>query len=86
MAACSPHATQPTVVLRPADACSGAIAPQDPYEAALARARCEHPEMLVHPRRYLVRRVPSGADVARFALEDTERHVTVGFYEIRRAR
>lgn len=73
------------MVVRPADACSATLATRDPYEAALARARCEHPDMLVHPRRYLVRRVPSGPDVARFALDDTESHVTLASYEVDRA-
>ena len=58
---------------------------QDPYEGALARARCEHPDMLVHPRAWLVRRVPSPPMVARFALDRAETHVTECVYEVDRA-
>ncbi len=66
---CGATRTQPTVVVRSADACGEARPLGDAYEAALARARCEHPDMLVHPHAYTLRRVPSAPNVKRFALE-----------------
>ena len=82
----APGPTQPTVVVHASLAACDEIPPgQDPYEGALARARCEHPDMLVHPRAWLVRRVPSPPMVARFALDRAETHVTECVYEVDRA-
>jgi len=69
LACSSPGPTQSTVVVRPGDACGEAtIAGQDPFETALARARCEHPDMLVHPGDWVLQRVASPPNVRRFAL------------------
>lgn len=66
---CGATPTQPTVVVRSTDTCGETTLLRDAYEAALARARCEHPDMLVHPHAYALRRVPSAPNVKRFSLE-----------------
>jgi hypothetical protein len=79
--ACSSVApTQATVVVRPGDACNETTPFQDPYDAVLARARCEHPDMLVHPLDWIVRRAPSPPGVRRFALE--HQHQVERAYEV----
>lgn len=87
LAACSGHATdtQPPVVIHERTAECEATPPApggDPYESVLARARCDHPDMLVHPRWYLVRRVPSRPSVARFTLDQTNAGTTECCYEV----
>jgi len=84
---CSGHAggTQPPVVIHEgaAECASVPAAPaRDPYDAALARARCEHPDMLVHPRGWILRRVPSPPAVVRFALDQTLPRTTECCYEV----
>ena len=80
------HVLAPALLQRGVEVIWYEIPPgQDPYEGALARARCEHPDMLVHPRAWLVRRVPSPPMVARFALDRAETHVTECVYEVDRA-
>jgi hypothetical protein len=72
-AACSGHgATQPTVVVRASAsslACDDSVVAQDAYDSVMNRARCDHPDMLVHPAAWALRRVPSRIEVKRFALE-----------------
>jgi hypothetical protein len=70
--ACGATETQPTVTIATGSGgatCDEGAAIQDPYEAALARARCDHPDMLVHPDRYVLKRVPSPLSVTRFQLD-----------------
>jgi hypothetical protein len=75
--------TQPPVVIHATTAgCAETMPGQDPYEAALAAARCEHPDMLVHPRLWVVRRVPSGPNVARFTLVQTRANTAECCYEV----
>jgi hypothetical protein len=62
--------------------CDDATSTQDAYESALARARCEHPDMLVHPQAYVIRRVPSGPNVPRFAIEETHTGKSFCCYEV----
>ncbi len=72
LAGCSAAATQPTVVVGGGGgvlACDETVVAQDPYESAMNLARCEHPDMLVHPRAWVLRRIPSPPSVSRFALE-----------------
>lgn len=73
LAGCSGGTTQPTVVVGGSSggvlACDETVVGQDAYESATNLARCEHPDMLVHPRAWILRRMPSPPDVARFALE-----------------
>jgi hypothetical protein len=87
LAGCSGRAggTQPPVVIQESAArCdrTPAVPGRDPYESALARARCEHPDMLVHPRAYVLRRVASPPNVARFALEQPASGTRECCYEV----
>jgi hypothetical protein len=62
--------------------CDDMMPAQDPYEAVLARARCEHPDMLVHADWYVVRRVPSPPNVTRFALDQPHTGQALCCYEV----
>jgi hypothetical protein len=73
--------TSAHVVIPGAPACYDEIPDQDPYEAVMVRARCEHPDMLVHPMAYVIRRVPAPADVARYVIDRDGRRV--GCWELR---
>jgi hypothetical protein len=81
--ACSGPATQPTVSLQTRGmTCDEPISSQDPYEAVLARARCDEPDMLVHSTSYVVRRVPSTPNVARFTVDHASKSLCC--YEVDR--
>jgi hypothetical protein len=69
--ACSAGSTQPPVVVSglSGGTCDEVIPAADPYDAAMAQARCEHPDMLVHPRCYVLVRVPAPGDAHLYALE-----------------
>lgn len=81
MAGCGARPTQPTIVVGPGDACTETVSGQSRDDAVLARARCEHPDMLIHPRRYLLRRIPSPPTTARYALDDIDSHQVQAEYE-----
>lgn len=72
------------VVVRPTleDKCTDVPTAQDPYEAVLERARCEHPDMLVHPEWYVVRPIAAPPNVARFAVEDVHARTVIGRYDV----
>jgi len=68
----SGHTTQPPVVVGglsgSGGTCDDVVPSADPFDRALARARCEHPDMLVHPRCYKLERVPAPGQAHVFAL------------------
>ncbi len=68
----SPGQTQPPVVVGglsgAAGTCDDVLPSADSFDRALARARCEHPDMLVHPRCYRLERVPAPGQAHLYAL------------------
>jgi len=51
-----------------AGACDETVGAEDAEGRALIRARCDHPDMLVHPNAWLLRRVAAPLNVVRFEL------------------
>ncbi len=70
--ACSAGRTQPPVVVSGLSGgggtCDDVVPGKDPFDAAMAKARCEHPDMLVHPRCYALERVAAPGDAHLYAL------------------
>ncbi len=72
-AGCSGTAqTQPPVVVTgmsgSVGTCEDGQPGADPFDRAMARARCDHPDMLVHPRCYTLARAPARGQARLFAL------------------
>ena len=71
--ACCAGPTQPTVVVSGLSGgggtCDDVVPGKDPFDAAMAKARCEHPDMLVHPRCYVLQRVAAPGDAHLYALD-----------------
>ena len=70
-AGCSGSAqTQPPVVVTgmTGGTCDDNLPGNDPFDRAMARARCDHPDMLVHPRCYTLARAPAAGQARVYAL------------------